>query len=87
VVNCLLDDPKVPAFVLEGTMHHEMLHMLTDTRVVNGRRVVHTREFRSAERAFERFSDLRPEYRRVLDRYARRLSRERGRKVGRGCRP
>lgn len=83
VVNCLLDDPKVPAFVLEGTMHHEMLHMLTDTRVVNGRRVVHTREFRSAERAFERFGDLRPEYRRVLDRYARRLSRERGRKVGR----
>ena len=75
VINCLLDDPEVPAFVLEGTMHHEMLHMLTDAKVVNGRRVVHTPEFRDAERAFERFPELRPEYRKVLNRYARRLSR------------
>ena len=75
VINCLLDDPEVPSFVLEGTMHHEMLHMLTDTRVVRGRRVVHTPEFRRAERSFERYPDLRPEYRRILNRYAGRLSR------------
>jgi hypothetical protein len=84
VINCLLDDPRVPDFVLEGTMHHEMLHMLTDAMVVNGRRVVHTREFRRAERAFDRFSDLRPEYRKVLNRYARDLSRRQG--VGPGRR-
>jgi hypothetical protein len=75
VINRLLDDPAVPGFVVEGTMHHEMLHMRSDTAVVNGRRVVHTREFREAERSFERFPELRPEYRRVLNRYAGRLSR------------
>jgi hypothetical protein len=75
VINRLLDDDQVPAFVLEGTMHHEMLHMLSDPEVVNGRRVVHTREFREAERAFDRYSELRPEYRKVLDRFARRISR------------
>jgi hypothetical protein len=75
VINRLLDDPRVPRFVLEGTMHHEMLHMRGDTRVVNGRRVVHTREFREAERAFDRFHELRPEYRKVLNRYAKRLAR------------
>jgi hypothetical protein len=77
VINRLLDDPLVPAFVLEGTMHHEMLHRLTETSLVDGRRVVHTREFREAERGFEGYDRLRPEYRRVLDRYARKLARER----------
>jgi hypothetical protein len=79
VINCLLDDDQVPAFVLEGTMYHEMLHMMQDPVVVNGRRVVHTREFRMRERAFERHSELRPEYRKVLGRYARQISRKRPR--------
>lgn len=85
VINCLLDDPQVPEFVLEGTMHHEMLHMLKDTKVVNGRRVVHTSEFRRAEMDFDRYGELRPEYRKVLNRYARRLSR--GSQGSRGRRP
>ena len=71
VLNVLLDDPRVPAFVLEGTMHHEMLHMGQGTSMSNGRRVVHTPEFRALERQFEKFSDLRPEYRRILSRYGR----------------
>ena len=71
VLNVLLDDPRAPAFVLEGTMHHEMLHMVQETSVSNGRRVVHTPEFRAHERQFERFSDLRPEYRRILRRFGR----------------
>ncbi len=83
VINRLLDDPRVPVFVLEGTMHHEMLHMQNDAMLVNGRRVVHTREFRRAERAFERYPDLRPEYRKVLGRYAKELSREKGGTRGR----
>jgi hypothetical protein len=83
VINRLLDDPEVPRFLVEGTMHHEMLHMLSDARVVNGRRVVHTREFRRAERSFERYPELRPEYRRVLGRYARRLAGEGGLTRGR----
>lgn len=73
VVNRLLDDPEVPRFVLEGTMHHEMLHMLLGPDVVQGRRVVHSATFREMEARFGRLGELRPEYRRALDRYARRL--------------
>ena len=83
VINCLLDDPKVPRFVLEGTMYHEMLHMQVDPVVVNGRRVVHTRQFRTLERRFDRHEDLRPEYRKVLRRYGREVGavrRTRGRR-------
>ena len=71
VVNRLLDDPRVPAFVVEGTMYHEMLHILLDPEVVNGRRVVHTRRFRDMERRYDRYEELRPEYRRILRRYGR----------------
>jgi hypothetical protein len=84
VINRLLDDDRVSRFILEGTMHHEMLHMLSDPKIVNGRRVVHTKEFRTAERAFERYDELRPEYKKVLNRYAKKLARDgrfgRGRK-------
>jgi hypothetical protein len=80
VLNSLLDDPRVPAFVLEGTMHHEMLHMVQGPSVTNRRRVVHTPDFRARERQFERFSDLRPEYRRILRRYGREDPVRRGQK-------
>jgi hypothetical protein len=84
VLNVLLDDVRIPRFVLEGTMYHEMLHMVLDPQVSNGRRIVHTREFRARERVFPRHSELRPEYRKVLGRYARSLPTKRGRRKRRG---
>jgi len=84
VINRLLDDPLVPAFVLEGTMYHEMLHMLLDAKMVRGRRVVHTRRFREMERRFPGHDRLRPEYRKVLSRYAGRFQAMR--RKGRGRR-
>lgn len=83
VINLLLDDPRVPRFVLEGTMYHEMLHMGLDPVIVNGRRVVHTKRFRALDRKFDRHDDLRPEYRKVLRRYGRKVGavrRTRGRR-------
>jgi hypothetical protein len=87
VINRLLDDRRVPALVVEGTMYHEMLHMLLDPEVIDGRRVVHTRRFREMERRFDGHGDLRPEYRRILRRYGREVgavrrprSRARGRR-------
>lgn len=71
VINRLLDDTRVPDLVIEGTMYHEMLHMLLDPEVVNGRRVVHTRRFRDMEQRFDGHEDLRSEYRRILRRYGR----------------
>jgi hypothetical protein len=86
VINRLLDDPQVPRFVLEGTMYHEMLHMQVDPVVVNGRRIVHTSTFRALDSKFDRHEDLRPEYRKVLRRYGRKVGAVRRTRSHRGWR-
>jgi hypothetical protein len=50
-----LDRKAVPAFVLEYVVYHEMLHADLGATVQNGRRVVHTREFRRRERLYARW--------------------------------
>lgn len=47
-----LDRPEVPRYVVESVVHHEMLHAAIPAVVVNGRRRVHTPEFRRRERLF-----------------------------------
>jgi len=47
-----LDRPEVPEFYVAAVVFHEMLHQVVPAREVNGRRVVHSREFRSRERAY-----------------------------------
>ncbi len=51
-----LDDPRVPAYVLDFVMYHELLHKQLGVRAVNGRQRAHTPEFRRAE---QRFKDYR----------------------------
>ncbi len=80
VINRLLDDDRVPGFLLRGTMYHEMLHMVNDPKLTNGRRRVHTREFHEMERRFSELGVMRPEYRKVLNRYARELRAAHGRR-------
>lgn len=55
VVNRRLDNPKVPRFVLEFVMYHEMLHLLFGECRHNGRRRLHHADFRAAERAFPQY--------------------------------
>jgi hypothetical protein len=50
-----LDSHKVPRFVVEYVVFHEMLHIVHPTRVKNGRRYHHTAEFRRDERNFPQF--------------------------------
>jgi hypothetical protein len=80
VINRLLDDDLIPGFVLRGTMYHEMLHMVNDPKLTNGRRRVHTREFHEMERRFPELGAMRPEYRKVLNRYAKKLRAAHGRR-------
>ena len=54
-----LDRPEVPEFYVAFIVFHEMLHQAVPAREVNGRRVVHGREFRRRERAW-------PDYERAL---------------------
>ena len=52
-LNRSLDDPRVPGFVIDFVMYHELLHKQLGYTMVGGRRRVHTPEFRRREREFE----------------------------------
>ncbi len=52
-----LDSPRVPRFVVEYVLYHEMLHIKHSPRAVGGRTIYHGREFRDDERRFERFDE------------------------------
>jgi SprT-like family protein len=47
-----LDQPHVPRYVVEAVVYHELLHAAIPPVVQNGRRHVHTPEFRRRERLF-----------------------------------
>ncbi|HTQ79320.1 MAG TPA: SprT-like domain-containing protein [Thermoanaerobaculia bacterium] len=47
-----LDQPHVPRYVVEAVVYHELLHAAIPPVLQNGRRHVHTPEFRRRERLF-----------------------------------
>ena len=55
VISTRLDNPLVPRYVVAYVLYHEMLHVSLGEKVRNGRRHVHHREFRLAERRFRDF--------------------------------
>jgi hypothetical protein len=58
-VSKVLDSPRVPEFVLEWIVYHEMLHHVLPAETSSGRRRFHTRRFRALEHAFERYEEAR----------------------------
>lgn len=52
-----LDSKKVPQFVVEYVVFHEMLHIVHPTKNINGRRYHHTPEFKKDERRFQYFQE------------------------------
>ncbi len=57
VVSCSLDDKKVPKYVVEFVVFHEMLHIFHPTIHENGRRYNHTPVFRRNEKKFRYFEE------------------------------
>jgi hypothetical protein len=57
VISKSLDDKKVPAFVTEYVVYHEMLHIKHPTIERNGRRYNHTPAFRRDEEKFAYFAE------------------------------
>ncbi|HLM00257.1 MAG TPA: hypothetical protein VK400_04315 [Pyrinomonadaceae bacterium] len=55
VVSKSLDDEKVPAYVVEYVVYHEMLHIKHPTVLRGGRRYNHTSAFRRDEKIFKYF--------------------------------
>jgi hypothetical protein len=56
-VNRALDSERVPRFVLEFVVYHELLHGVLEPGGGSERRVHHTAEFRRREKAFSRYED------------------------------
>lgn len=57
VVSKSLDDKKVPRFVVEFVVFHEMLHVFHPTIHRNNRRYNHTPQFRRDEKKFVHFAE------------------------------
>lgn len=57
IISKSLDAPRVPAYVVAFILYHEMLHIKHPLTYKNGRRYIHTREFRNDEEQFEFFEE------------------------------
>lgn len=51
-----LDDARVPAYVVDFVMYHELLHKKHGAMIVNGRRLSHSPAFREEERRFAQYN-------------------------------
>jgi SprT-like family len=54
-INPILDRTSAPRYVLEFIVYHEMLHAELGIERKNGRRTVHSKEFRRRERLFSHY--------------------------------
>lgn len=55
-INRILDNPNVPEFFIRYVIFHEMVHHTCPSYVDNeGKKHIHSREFRAAERQFKQF--------------------------------
>ena len=52
VFSRILDNARIPEYVLDFVMFHEILHIVFPVQTVGGRRAMHTPQFRAAERKF-----------------------------------
>ncbi len=59
VVDRRLDRPSIPLFVVEYVLYHEMLHACLGEKIHNGKRQVHHRLFRKAEKEFPHYAEAR----------------------------
>lgn len=57
IISKSLDEKTVPKFVVEYVVYHEMLHIKHPVYQKNGRRCVHTPEFKRDEEKFPYFDD------------------------------
>lgn len=54
-----LDRQDIPLYFIESIVYHEMLHKIVRVEIINGRRRVHTSEFKKLERRFKDYEKAR----------------------------
>jgi len=52
VISRVFDDPRIPRYVVEYIVYHEMLHLKHPVKLRGSRRCVHSREFQEEEKLF-----------------------------------
>jgi hypothetical protein len=57
VISKTLDDDKVPEWLVEYVLYHEMLHVKHPARLIKGRRYYHTNAFRAEEQRFPHYDE------------------------------
>lgn len=57
LISRVFDTPRLPAFVLEYVLYHEMLHLKHPVRMNGSRRCVHSAAFRREERRFPHWQE------------------------------
>ena len=57
VISRTLDNSQVPQIVVELVLYHELLHKHHGAKWLNGKRMVHTPEFRRSERQFKYYQE------------------------------
>jgi len=57
MVSISLDDPRVPEYVIDYVMYHELLHFQLGANLINDRRYTHTPEFKRKEQEFPRIKE------------------------------
>jgi len=67
LLNCRMDRPEIPRYVVEYVLYHEMLHVKHPTRKSGCSLISHSPEFRAEEKLFPEFERAR----KALDKLAR----------------
>jgi hypothetical protein len=57
LISITLDQPGIPAVVVDFVMYHELLHKKLGIPLINGRRWAHNPEFRRAEKQFRQYAE------------------------------
>lgn len=57
IISRTLDTARIPRFVLEYVLYHEMLHVKHPPKVVGGRTIYHSAPFRADERTFYKYDE------------------------------
>lgn len=57
MVNCALDRPDTPAYVIDFIIYHELLHKVLGVKVQNGRHAAHTSDFHYMEKKHPHYEE------------------------------
>jgi hypothetical protein len=59
IISRIFDDPKLPRFLIEYIVYHEMLHLKHPVKLRGSRRCVHPRDFQEDEKLFPQLEEVK----------------------------